>query len=227
VIISFAADCGGRMKQKNLIGILLIAVFVVVTGIIFGTGQERGESSRMLESAAITDTQDTGETEKQKETETETETKASEQASQIYVYVCGHVKEPGVVRITSGQRVYEAIDAAGGMTEDAYPDALNLASPVNDGEKIYVPGQDEASKYDAGSETVSGGDGADGSAALVNINSASKEELMTLPGIGEAKADAIISYRETNGPFSSTDDILNVSGIKEGVYDQIKSLICV
>ena len=97
------------MKQKNLIGILLIAVFVVVTGIIFGTGQERGESSRMLESAAITDTQDTGETEKQKETETETETKASEQASQIYVYVCGHVKEPGVVRITSGQRVYEAI----------------------------------------------------------------------------------------------------------------------
>ena len=199
------------MKQKNLIGILLIAVFVVVTGIIFGTGQERGESSRMLESAAITDTQDTGETEKQKETETETETKASEQASQIYVYVCGHVKEPGVVRITSGQRVYEAIDAAGGMTEDAYPDALNLASPVNDGEKIYV----------------SGGDGADGSAALVNINSASKEELMTLPGIGEAKADAIISYRETNGPFSSTDDILNVSGIKEGVYDQIKSLICV
>ena len=74
MIISFAADCGGRMKQKNLIGILLIAVFVVVTGIIFGTGQERGESSRMLESAAITDTQDTGETEKQKETETETET---------------------------------------------------------------------------------------------------------------------------------------------------------
>lgn len=221
------------MKQKNLIGILLIAVFVVVTGIIFGAGQETEGSSRMLPSESMTEAEESAaaqETESSTDKAQETEqTAVQTQMSEIYIYVCGHVSSPGVVKMNTGQRVYEAIEAAGGLTEDAYPAALNLASPLSDGEKVYVPGKDEADQYDAASENPAG-EAQDSSAeqtAAVNINTASKEELMTLPGIGEAKADAIIAYRESNGAFSSTDDILNVSGIKEGVYDQIKSLICI
>ena len=137
----------------------------------------------------------------------------------IVVYVTGAVNNPGVYELRSGDRIYQAIDMAGGMTEDAAEGAINLAELIEDGQQITVYTEDEMVSASIAEEESSSG--------LVNINSATSEELCTLPGIGEAKASSIISYREENGKFGSIEDIKNISGIKDGVYSKIKDYICV
>ena len=148
------------------------------------------------------------------------------------VYVTGEVKKPGVFEIAEDKRVIDAIDAAGGYTKEANISYLNLASPLSDGQMIYVPSNYEVENSDGNIEASNvaglGGiqhDGGDNK--LININTAGKEELMTLPGIGESKAEKIISYRETNGKFSSKEGIMEISGIKEGLYNKVKDRICV
>ncbi len=142
--------------------------------------------------------------------------------SEVYVYVCGAVKSPGVYQLKSGARVYEAIAAAGGMTGDAVEGQVNLAEVVTDAQQIYVP---DASEMEASASGTASQGTAEVSDGLVNINTADATQLMTLPGIGEAKAAAIIAYREENGPFAAPEDIMNVSGIKQGSYEKFKSLI--
>ena len=137
----------------------------------------------------------------------------------IYVYICGQVKNPGVYALSSGSRVCDGIEAAGGILKSASVDNLNLASVLLDGEKIYVCSKEEA--VTAMSEEAKKDSG------LININKASKEELMTLPGIGETRADAIINYRDNNGSFDTIEDIMNINGIKKSVFDNIKALISV
>ena len=154
-----------------------------------------------------------------------------------YVHVCGAVKAPGVYGLTADSRLFEAIQMAGGLTEEAAGEALNQAQLVEDGSRIYVPTKEEAK---AGMEN--GGtfaqnaengktEGADGTAAgnpaddRVNINTAAKDELMTLPGIGEAKAEAVIRYREEHGGFQKIEDLMEVEGIKEGVFQKVKDQI--
>jgi len=136
----------------------------------------------------------------------------------IYVYICGCVNNPGVYQCVQGMRVYEAIDMAGGFTEDACTEALNLAELVKDKEKIYVPDVQTASN----SENIS-----DNTSGRININTATIEELMTLPGIGEAKAKDIIAYRTQNGSFTATEDIMKISGIKEAAYAKIRDYITI
>lgn len=136
----------------------------------------------------------------------------------VYVYVCGQVKNPGVYSLDSDARICDALNAAGGLTEDANDVALNQAEHISDGMTIYVPGNDEE---------ISGGNTQypaveDG---LVNINTADKETLMTVPGIGESKADAIIAYRSEHGMFEKIDDLMNIPGIKDGVFQKIKEYI--
>ncbi|MGN0437126.1 MAG: helix-hairpin-helix domain-containing protein [Lachnospiraceae bacterium] len=142
----------------------------------------------------------------------------SEKASEelIYVYVCGCVNNPGVYSLMPGDRVVDALTLAGGITENGNPLAVNQAQKVTDGLTLYVPGIDETT--DAG--MVSAVD--DG---LVNINTADKETLMTVPGIGESKANAIISYREEHGNFNKIEDLMEISGIKEGVFNRIKDYL--
>lgn len=134
----------------------------------------------------------------------------------IYVYVCGHVVKPGVYSLSSDARMMDALELAGGMTEDGNPVALNLAEHMTDGMTLYVPGLEETATQGCAAETDDG---------LVNINAADKETLMTVPGIGESKADAIISYREEHGNFSKVEDLMNISGIKEGVFQKIKDYV--
>ncbi len=154
--------------------------------------------------------------------ESETDTSGEiESETVIYVHVCGSVKKPGVYSFSKESRVYEAIEAAGGATKNAKLELLNLALILKDGDKIYIPDIDDT---DEPYSDVTGSNGID---VLVNINTASKDELMTLPGIGEAKALAIIGYREDNGSFSDVEDIMKVSGIKESAFSKIKDLICV
>ena len=134
----------------------------------------------------------------------------------IFVYVCGQVHCPGVYEMHEGARVTDAIEAAGGMTEEAAREFLNLAALLGDGQKLYVPTIDEAMQ-----EKQSSADG------KVNINTADAGELMSLSGVGEAKAEAIIRYREEKGGFRSIEEIMSIEGIKEGVFQKIKDKISV
>lgn len=134
---------------------------------------------------------------------------------QVYVYVCGHVDVPGVYQLPAGARICDALELAGGITEDGNPEALNQAENVTDGQMLYVPGIDEEVEHSMAQETDN----------LIDINHADKAALMTLPGIGESKADVIIQYREEHGAFESVEELMEIPGIKEGVFNKIKNNI--
>ncbi len=136
----------------------------------------------------------------------------------VYVYVTGAVKNPGVYEVPSDTRVFQVIDKAGGFTEGADAERLNLASIVQDGSVIRVTDLSDQ-------ETTANEESQDN--GLININTASLTDLTRINGIGESRAQAIISYREENGSFSCIEDIKNVSGIKEGLFNKIKDQITV
>lgn len=146
---------------------------------------------------------------------------STEEPARCYVYVCGAVKNPGVYELSQDSRVSDAIALAGGFTEEAAPESYNLAEKVTDEQKIQILTETEIEKQtaEAASEVASDG--------KVNLNTATAAELMTLPGVGQAKADAIISYREEHGQFETKEDVMNVSGIKEGVFAKMKDSIIV
>lgn len=161
--------------------------------------------------------------------ETDLETEAL-----IYVHVCGKVKKPGVYPLKEGSRLYEAIDMAGGVTEEGVSDALNLAAVLEDGMRIMIPDREQAQKWtetEIGSGDSSGVTVKDtwdrGTAGKVNLNRASVQELMTLTGIGQSRAEAIVRYREEIGSFQTIEDVMKVSGIKENAFNKIKDNITV
>ncbi len=151
------------------------------------------------------------------------ETNNEENYSEIVIDVEGAVVYPGIVKLSEGSRIYEAIEEAGGLLETADTKYVNLAEEITDGSIIYVPFQGENTQQYA-SGTTQGGDS---SASLININTAGKDELMQLPGIGEAYAQAIIDYRSSAGSFKNKEDLMNVSGIGEAKFEKIEPLICV
>jgi competence protein ComEA len=140
----------------------------------------------------------------------------------ILVDVAGWVRHPGVYEFHDGERVIDAIEAAGGARRGAALDALNLAAPLADGTQVLVPRRQASGSM--GSAPSVGGDV---TSSKVNINSASAEELETLPGIGEVIAQEILDYRTANGPFASVDDLLDVSGIGEVTLENIRDLVTV
>ena len=150
-------------------------------------------------------------------------TTENSEEGQIYVYVCGQIQNPGVYILPEGSRVHELFIIAGGFTETAATDYWNQARLLSDGEMIYVPSKEEVKKLTFDGE-ITGWTNTDKS-NKVNINTASKEELMTLPGIGETKALAILAYRQENGPFTTLEELKKVEGIKEAVFSKVKDLI--
>jgi len=147
----------------------------------------------------------------------------------LRVHIAGAVVRPGVYDLDDGSRVADAVEAAGGFVVEADKNALNLAAFLEDGERLdipYVAGfvpEEEQGFVVVSEGTPSPLAGED----LVNINTASIEELDQLPGIGQTTAVRIIDYRTTNGPFGAIEDIINVSGIGTATYDEIKDLITV
>ncbi len=137
----------------------------------------------------------------------------------IFVYVCGSVDSPGVYELPEGSRVFEALSLAGGTLEEAELSSINQAEACYDGEKIYVPAVGEAG-VDGDTEEAS-----DVSDGRININTADSSELQKLKGIGESRAEDIISYREKNGKFLEIEGIMEVPGIKQGTFDKIKDQI--
>lgn len=148
----------------------------------------------------------------------------------LYVHVCGAVNAPGVYELRTDARIYEALEAAGGMTEDAAADWINQAEALSDGERIYVPTQEEAEES---AQSVSGrwadpnGNAGGSVSDKININTAAKEELMTLSGIGASKAESILKYRQEHGNFQNIEDLKKIEGIKDGVFNKIKDDITV
>ena len=152
-----------------------------------------------------------------------------EKAAEIYVDVCGAVANPGVFRMEEGSRVFQAIEAAGGFLPEAAASAVNQAQPVSDGQQIYVPTQEEAEEgaLPAAIQPADPGSGTETSESVVNINTADAEALKSLTGIGDAKAQAILAYREEHGAFSGIEEIMQVPGIKESTFSAIKDKITV
>lgn len=142
----------------------------------------------------------------------------------ICVSITGAVLNPGVYYLKEGSRVFELINAAGGLLEEASTQNLNLVSMLSDGIQINIA--ESSTDVDSAPNSDNVGNFVSNSPGLININTASLAELTTLPSIGTTRARAIIEYREKNSGFSSIDDIKNVSGIKEGTFDKIKDLIC-
>lgn len=191
---------------------------LLIAGLLLLTGCSKTDEMYLerIDTEAVTEQ----ETEERKETITETEN------SLCYVYVCGAVLKEGVYALPEGSRVYEAIELAGGLTEEAAKDGINQALLVEDGQMIQVLTREEAERNP---EKVLDGQKEESvsSNGKININTATVEMLMNLPGVGESKARSILAFREDKGRFSSIEEIKNVNGIKDGVYNQIKDKITV
>ena len=156
----------------------------------------------------------------------------TEDEEMIAIHITGSVNTPGVVRVKEGSRIEDVIEAAGGLTEDADITNVNLAYMVNDGIKIRIPSinddfddEDDYILEDNGSGVIISDDSSSSSSFKVNINTATQTELETLSGIGPSLAAKIIEYRESNGKFTSIEDIKNVSGIGDSKYESIKDYI--
>ena len=155
-------------------------------------------------------------------------------AARVVTHVDGAVNAPGVYVLTQDDpRVNDAVQAAGGLAPGAVTDGLNLAAPLADGTKVHVPyeGEEMSAAEPAATATTDVGGvvpaAASAEPALVNINSASVEELQTLTGIGPAKAQAIVAYRTEQGPFAVPEDLMLVSGIGQGTFAKLQGQICV
>ena len=151
------------------------------------------------------------------------EAAASAPPSLLLVDVAGWVRNPGVYEFAEGSRAIDAIEAAGGARPGALLEALNLAAPLVDGTQILVPREG-----DVGADPAAGAGAVPGAAgALINVNTASATELEGLPGIGEVIAQRIVDYRTDNGPFTSVDQLLDVSGIGDAILGSIRELVTV
>ena len=204
------------MKIINILGLAIVMLLSLTAcgskGILVETMEEEGTEAVFGEISANASDSDAEDTE---------EVVASEDT--ITVYVCGAVVQEGVYELPAGSRISDALLMAGGYDENALHGYVNLAERLEDGERIYFPDYQELEEL--GIVPISSTESSE--SGLVNINTADAETLKTLPGIGDAKAADIIAYREEHGAFSSIEDIKNVSGIGESIYNRISSSITV
>ncbi|MBF1256670.1 MAG: helix-hairpin-helix domain-containing protein, partial [Stomatobaculum longum] len=140
----------------------------------------------------------------------------------VSIYLCGAVVHPAVYEVPKGARLHEVLALAGGFSENAAQDAVNLAAVVEDGSMVRVPTMEEAAR---GTAEVPAEESA--GSGKVDLNRADKEALMRLPGVGERKAEQILAYRKAHGKFKSTEEIKKIPGIKEKAFEKLKDSITV
>lgn len=204
-------------KQKIILSIIAILVAI---GIIYFINNKNQTNNIELDENILVSNQNT----KQMSQDTE---------KIVIVHITGSVKNPGIVKLKEGSRIEDAIEAAGGLTENADISNVNLAYVLDDGTKIKIPNLDDE---DIGDEDVVSKDSGEGiiqedekttNTNIVNINKATENELSTLPGIGNSLATRIVEYRKQNGNFKTIEDIKNVSGIGESKFANIKDFISI
>ena len=204
-------------KQKIILSIIAILVAI---GIIYFINNKNQTNNIELDENILVSNQNT----KQMSQDTE---------KIVIVHITGSVKNPGIVKLKEGSRIEDAIEAAGGLTENADISNVNLAYVLDDGTKIKIPNLDDE---DIGDEDVVSKDSGEGiiqedekttNTKIVNINKATENELSTLPGIGNSLATRIVEYRKQNGNFKTIEDIKNVSGIGESKFANIKDFISI
>ena len=205
------------MRLKKLMLILLVLIFAGCGVKGNGSGKEEEKKEKLeisdLATEAVADASGTSGSDREPDSE--------DSDAVIFAFICGEVKEPGVYEVKKGSRKVEVLDAAGGFTDKAARDVVNLAEVVNDGDMIYIPSEEEAA---SGNFKRTENDGTDG---IVNINTADVNALSSLPGIGATRAEAIIKYRKKHGGFEKPEDIMKVSGIGESIYAELKDRITV
>lgn len=199
-------------KHKEQFIILAVILILALLGIINNQKSDIRSQFFLSESS-------------QNETEMKENMPKDEENQEIFVHISGAVKKPGVIQLKTGDRLKDAIDAVGGPLDNADMNSVNLALKMEDEMKIHIPTPDEVeggqnSFHNQNISVIGNNDG------VVNINSASKEELMTLPSIGEVKAEKIINHRDKER-FEKKEDLMNVSGIGEKTFEQLKDLITV
>lgn len=225
---------------------IYLTVFIVLAGCLFGlaacSANEKAlfvESTEQLlteeyeakakDNVVSTDTSGGG-------AESHTDEVIFEEENKLAVHVCGAVNVPGVYELKEGSRVIDAVLASGGFAQDADEAYVNLATVLTDGDKVRIPTKEEVAEMSQQEKTavdtgVISAEGLKNSqqqlSDKVNINTAGKDELCTLPGIGQTRAESIIAYRNANGDFLQIEDIMQVSGIKESSFQKIKDKITV
>lgn len=194
-----------KREQLILIFIVIIIIIISIYNFFEKNRKDIAEENAILNEYIINEDEDNN--------------VEADEIDEIMVHISGQVYNPGIVILEPGARLVDAVKAAGGLKKDADLDKINLAKKLSDEEKIYIPkvGEDLQSHE---SETTSNSSG------KININTSTKEELMSLPGIGEVLAERIIEYRNKS-KFKSVEDIMNVSGIGEKKFEDIKDLIVV
>lgn len=205
------------MKKKR-ISILILALMICALLLFIGCASEMPE---FMDVQSVVDDTDRQEDTIQQEISAIEEAAEDEKSESVIVHICGAVVNPGVYELPPGSRIVDAVDKAGGLSVDADESYVNLAAVPNDGEQIFIPTIEESviMKQTRQETGVSSG--------KVNINTADKALLCTLPGIGDTRAADIIAYRQEHGNFSTIEDIMQVSGIKEGSFQKIKEMIVV
>lgn len=208
-------------REIKLLAVVLVCVILLLSTLMYFLFTDRagdGTEEIPLQSVSGDELSDDGFVEEKED--------AADEPTEIVVDVKGAVKQPGIYRLPPNSRVYEAIEAAGGTTDEADTDQLNLADFLVDGMAVIVPREGDAT---TDMVQMAGGTsgGSNSGTGKVNINRASEAELQTLSGIGPAKAAAIVQDREENGPFQSVEDLTRVSGIGDKTLENIKDDITV
>ena len=210
-------------------GVFLLIIFAAILFFIINNWRDSNEIEVSDEPLLETDERTPMQKSREGDDEEENE-RRNEQTTMIFIDVKGAVRKPGVYELPSSSRVFEAIEKAGGMNDQADGNRVNLARKLTDGMVVYVPKLGE--KIDENALMDESGANANASQRpqekeKININTATKEELQNLTGIGPAKAEAIIAHREENGPFQKEEDLLEVTGIGEKTFEKIKNEISV
>lgn len=213
-----------RLNKKTIIFISIIIIFIIGTYYLFIKDKEYIESNSDFNILM------TEETNKIENNETQNNIN-----SKIVIYIAGAVKNEGIYELDENSRIADSIEKAGGLTEDANINNINLAYVLEDGMKVYIPKnsdnnevKDDTNIYvskENGNTSTSKNTNSDTQNSKININTATQAELETLPGIGPSIATKIINYRKENGKFANIEDIKKVSGIGDIKYSQIKNLI--
>lgn len=214
------------LKQKIIVGIL-IAILAIGIGIYgFITMQDKENSIDINDILEMNNTQQIEQTNTQQEKEEE----------KIVIHITGEVNKKGIVTLSKGARIADAIKAAGGTTKQADLDEINLAYVLEDGQKLYIPNKKDKEKNEektyitsesGNNVVIQENTGTKGVNKKVNINEATQSELETLPGIGPSIASRIIEYRQQNGKFNTIEELQNVKGIGDAKFANIKEYVIV